>query len=169
MPIPPKRRAADKREALIVMVEIMGDSELTTSRFSPTQIEFESLAPTTWRELVAEGFIEDRGEKPGPLFRMTADGWLKGLEISAAIDSDETRERAIKIRRALKERVNRNQFHDSYVDVRTLAEEIGVPVGWVFNVISANLLERLFPHHMMTVEFRRLLIVIPSTFDMVRE
>jgi hypothetical protein len=126
MPIPPKRRAADKREALIVMVEIMGETEFTTSRFSPSQIEFESLAPTTWRELVAAGLIEDRGERPGPLFRMTADGWLKALEIGGALDSDETRERAIKLRRTLKERVNRTQFHDSYVDVRTFAEEIDV-------------------------------------------
>ena len=55
------------------------------------------------------------------------------------------------------------------MDIRTLAEEIGLPVGWVFNAISANLLERLFPHHLMSVEFRRLLIVIPSTFDLVRD
>ena len=54
---PTKKRAADKREALIVMIETMGDTQFTTSRFSPSQIECESLAPTTWRELVAEASL----------------------------------------------------------------------------------------------------------------
>jgi hypothetical protein len=152
------------------MVEQQGDEQRIS--VPPADPDFESLAPTTWRELVDEGLIEDRGEKPGPTFRLTPDGWIAGLELSGALIRQDIRERAITIRRALKARVKGRQEHyGAHVDVRELAFEVGLPVGWVWNAIRSNLLQAMFPDDLMNAALdgrRELLIEIPPTFDMDR-
>lgn len=128
---------------------------------------FKSFVPTTWRELEDQGLIEDRGERPGPSFRLTAHGWLTGLEWSGALKEDGIRDRAIAIRQALKAQVKgREQHYGSGIDVRALAEEVNVPVGWMWNAMQSNLLQKLFPNDLMNATMDRLMIRIPSTFDM---
>jgi hypothetical protein len=172
MPIDPKRRASDLTKALTLMIERQGDEPLNGITFSPGQSGFELLIPTTWRELLDAGLIEDRGEKPGPTFRLTPYGWLTGMQVSGAIQQQVVRDRAITIRRALKARVKgRHAHHDEYVDVQEFADELGLPRGWVWNAMRANLLQSLFPDDLMnaTLDARdNLLIQIPPTFDMDR-
>ena len=165
MPIDPKRRVTDLAQALTLMVERLGDDQLMA--FSPTDPGFESLAPTTWYELLDSALIENRGEKPGPSFRLTPGGWLMGLRLNGALEQPHVRERAITIRRALKARVKgRHDIYGARVDVRAFAEEIGLPVGWVWNAMRANLLQALFPNHQMNATFdqHQLMIRIPPTF-----
>jgi hypothetical protein len=170
MPIDPKRRASDRARALILMLEKQGDEQRIAVR--PSDTDFEALAPTTWRELVDEGLIEDRGEKPGPTFRLTPYGWLAGHKLSGALNRQDIRDRAVAIRRALKARVKgRREHHGARVAVREFAREVGLPVGWVWNAIRANLLQAMFPDDLMnaTLDARHeLLIEIPPTFDMER-
>ncbi len=170
MPIDPKRRASDLATALTLMAQRQGDEPLNGVSFSPQQSGFESLASTTWRELLDAGLIEDRREKPGPTFRLTPHGWLTALEISGALQEQAVRERAIAIRRALKARVKgRNAHYDTHVDVRDFAGEIGLPIGWVWNAMRANLLHAVFPDDLMnaTLDARHyLLIQVPPTFGM---
>ena len=101
---------------------------------------------------------------------MTPRGWLAGLECSGALDDERVRDRAVAIRQALKSRIKgRHNPYDEYVDVRDLAEQLRLPVGWVRNALRANLLQAMFPHHLMnaTLDHRHhLLIQIPPTFDM---
>jgi hypothetical protein len=170
MPIDPKRRASDRQRALILMVESQGDEQRIS--VAPFDAEFAALVPTTWRELVDEGSIEERGEKPGPTYRLTPSGWLSGLQLSGAFSRQDVRERAITIRRALKERVKgRRDHYDALVDVRQFAGELRLPVGWVWNAMRSNLLQAMFPNDLMnaSLDFRHeLLIQIPPTFDMDR-
>ena len=72
MPINYERRQSDLTQALRLMVEAQGDEPLNGMTFSPSDTRFQALIPTTWRELLDDGLIEDRGEKPGPSFRLTA-------------------------------------------------------------------------------------------------
>lgn len=169
MPAPADRRTADIQNALRLMVEALGDEPLNGVAFYPAEPRFNDLLNTTWRELLDQGFIEDRGEKPGPSFRLTPQGWLAGLHLTGALEQDGTRARAITIRRALKEHVKGRQAHyDALIDVRQLAEELQLPVGWVWNAMRANLLSAVFPDHLMnaTLDSRQLLVKIPPTFDM---
>ncbi len=172
MPINEDRRAADLKSALTLMVEAQGDEPLHGVMFSPSQSRFQGLASTTWRELLDDGLIEDRGEKPGPTFRLTARGWLAGLKCSGALERPDIRERAIRMRRDLKARVKgRQDVYGACVDVRDFAEEIGLPIGWVWNAMRANLLQALFQDDLMNASLDaryHLLIQIPPTFDMDR-
>jgi hypothetical protein len=172
MPIDPKRRVSDLTQALTLMLDAQGDNPLNGIRFSPSESRFAGLAPTTWRELVDADLIEDRGEKPGPTFRLTPHGWLTALQLSGGLDRQDIRDRAITMRRALKAKVKgRREHYGSHVDVRDFASEIGLPIGWVWNAMRANLLQALFPDDLMnaTLDARRSLrIEIPPTFDMDR-
>lgn len=172
MPIKNDRRAGDFTRALKLMVEAQGDEQLNAAVFSPSQPQFQDLIPTTWSDLLDDGLIEDRGEKPGPTYRLTAQGWLAGLECSGALECPDIRARAITMRRALKAHVKgRREPYDAHVDVRDFAQEIGLPVGWVWNALRANLLQTVFPNDLMnaTLDVRhQLMIQIPPTFDMDR-
>jgi hypothetical protein len=172
MPIDPQRRMSDLTQALTLMLEAQGDEALNGISFSSSESKFAGLAHTTWRELVDAGLIEDRGEKPGPTFRLTPHGWLTGLEVSGALDRQDIRDRAIAMRRALKAKVKgRREHYGAHVDVREFSREIGLPVGWVWSAMRSNLLQTLFPDDLMnaTLDPRsRLLIEIPPTFDMDR-
>lgn len=170
MPIDEKRRSDDLARALTLMVEAQGDAPLNEMAFDPSQARFQELIPTTWSELCDKGLIEERGEKPGPSFRLTARGWLAGLGRSGALDCREIRDRAIAMRRRLKARVKgRGEPDGATVDVRVFAEEVGVPVGWVWNALRANLLQAVFPDDLMNASLdptHQLAVRIPPTFDM---
>ncbi len=109
MPLPPRRRIADKRATLILMVESVGDDRpCNNSSFSRWTPGFEDFESTTWRELADAYLIEERGEKPGPTYRLTPLGWITGLEWSGAlVEGLDVHQRAIAIRCALKAKVNR--------------------------------------------------------------
>ncbi len=167
MPIEPARRESDLETALCRMVAEQGDQPRMP--FSPDDSFLRELAPTTWDELLAEGFIESRGTRPYPTFRLTASGWLKGMRLNGALDRPDVRDRAVTIRRALKGRVkSRHLPYDAFEDVRSLATEIGLPVGWVSSALSANLLAEMFPDDMMNASLDGVKIRIPRTFDMAR-
>ncbi|MGH9408281.1 MAG: hypothetical protein ACRD1V_02370 [Vicinamibacterales bacterium] len=170
MPIDPTRRTSDRERALILMVERQADEQRTS--VAPSDPAFAALIPTTWRELVDAALIEERGEKPGPTYRLTPSGWLTGLQLSGAYSRQDVRERAITIRRALQARIKgRRDHHDALVDVREFASEVRLPVGWVWNAIRANLLQAMFPNDLMNafLDVRHgLMIHIPPTFDMDR-
>ena len=169
MPINYERRQSDLTQALRLMVEAQGDEPLNGMTFSPSDTRFQALIPTTWRELLDDGLIEDRGEKPGPSFRLTARGWLAGLQLTGALERQDIRDWAIGMRRALKARVQgRLEHYDARVDVREFAREIDLPIGWVSNAMRANLLQEVFKNHLMNASLDKLLIRIPPTFDMER-
>jgi len=171
MPLPPRRRIADKRATLILMVESVGDDRpCNRSSFSRWTPGFEDFESTTWRELADAYLIEERGEKPGPTYRLTPLGWITGLEWSGAlVEGSDVHQRAIAIRCVLKAKVNRQQSFDFPIHVRDLAKEVGLPVGWVWSAMSANLLQKMFPNHLMNARFDGHLIKVPPTFDMKDE
>jgi hypothetical protein len=163
------RRNDDMIEALKIMASEVGDEPMNGFAFSPSEPRFQQLLATTWNELEGRGLIEERGEKPGPTFRLTPGGWLGGLRILGGLDDPQTLARAVTIRKALKARIKGRQAYDgSAVDVRDLAQEINLPVGWLWNSMRANLLSELFPNHTMNASLDRsgVLVRIPPTFDM---
>ena len=164
MPIKPSRREADIASALQLLLARQGDQPLVSGRFSPSHLP--DLAPTTWNDLLDDGILEDRGEKPGPLLRFTAQGWLEALEQTGALEQPVVRERAIQMRRALKAHAERNAHYPQPLHVQDLAKEVGLPVGWVKAAIDANLLQAMFPDDTMNATFAAngLLIRIPANF-----
>ena len=61
--------------------------------------------------------------------------------------------------------MNREGHHDSVIDVKNLAEKVGLPVAWVLNVFESDLLRERFPDQVMNAYLNGLQIHIPPTFS----
>jgi hypothetical protein len=83
MPLSPAERDADAIKTLIALVREFGERQVVVTRFNRFTSGFDQVLPTTWRELSDAGMIEDTHEKPGPVYRLTALGWLKGLQLDS--------------------------------------------------------------------------------------
>ena len=167
----PARRFSDLERALILMTDAVADGPLISSRFGRADACFADLLPTTWPELLSDRYIQDRREKPGPLYRLTPSGWARGLDLSGALQTWPTRDRLIALRTMLKGVTNRYQDFPQPIDVRTLAQDLRLPVGWLHNAMRAELLQMAFPDDLMNAELdtgNGVLIHIPPTFGMKR-
>ena len=135
------RRKDHVRAALMKLVEIVGDDHRIGHHFDTDDTRFAHFLETTWRELLDAGFIELSGRS----VVLTPSGWITGMRLSGRLDSPEVRERAQRIVQTLKARVKgRRSIHHQWVDVRELARELILPVGWLSNAMEARLIERVF-------------------------
>jgi hypothetical protein len=107
-------------------------------------------------------------ELRGRSLALTGFGWITGLRLSGRLQSAEVRLRAQTVARALKARVKgRHGLHDELVDVRELAQELPLPVGWLWNAMDTDLLQKVFPKDRMNARLdqqHKTLIRIPPTF-----
>lgn len=150
------------RTMLIQMVDAVGDDERVGHVFRPDDPRFASILGATWRDMVDAGLIKDFARSD---FLLTPSGWITGLRLSGRLESNDVRERAVKIVRALKARVKgRHGIDDEYVDVRELAKELKLPIGWLENAMEAKLLQQVFAKDRMTLAYDGVLIGIPPTF-----
>lgn len=113
----------------------------------PSDDEVRDVLQTTWRELLDDGLVHDKlSAMNRPRFSLTETGWLRGLILSNAIDSVETRDRCMRLARALKAVVKgRTSHYDEFADVEAIAATAGLPAGWVFNAVKSRLLGVVFP------------------------
>ncbi len=149
---------------LRIMVTAVGDEPIIPCHFHPSDPRFSDLLQTTFHELVRQSYIETTGERP-PVYRLTPEGWLEGLRQLGELEGQRIHERATAIVNALKARI-KGRHSEEHLDVEALANEIGIPVGWVWNALESNLLERLFPERGFDGVLDGRLIRIPRTFGM---
>lgn len=158
------RRKDDLRAAIIKLADIVGDDHRIQHHFSPEDPRLSDFIETTWREMIDAGLLELRGRE----LAVTGFGWITGLRLSGRLQSAEVRQRAQIVVRALKARVKgRHGLHDEFVDVRDLAQELNLPVGWLWNAMDAELLQKVFPKDRINARLdqrHKTLIKIPPTF-----
>jgi hypothetical protein len=64
-------RRQDKQRTLCRMLALVGDDYLIQTVVKPAAKEFEDVLPTTWRELLDDGLIDDKFSSMGsPAFRL---------------------------------------------------------------------------------------------------
>ncbi len=164
MTISVARRKDDVRAAVVKLSDIVGDDHRIEHHFSPEDPRFSDFIETTWRELLDADLLELRGRS----LALTGFGWITGLRLGGRLQSAEVRLRAQAVVKALKARVKgRHGLHDELVDVRELAAELQLPIGWLWNAMDADLLEKVFPKDRMNARLDRqhkTLIRIPPTF-----
>jgi hypothetical protein len=140
-------RRENKRAALCLMAEQLGDRHLSDYSVSQADSSFANVFPTTWRELLDDGLIDDKMSTfGGAAFRLTAHGWIRALMLSGEIDALELRTRSTRLAQALKAVVKgRNSHYDQFTSIDEIATSAGLPHGWVFNAIKSRLLGAVFP------------------------
>lgn len=141
-------RSANKKMALTTLVELLGDRRLSSVAFPPEHPRLKDVVPTTWRELLDDGLIDDSWRThDGTAYRLTPAGWLRGLAVSGAVQSASTRSRCQKLATALKRVVKgRSSPYDKRTSLDGTAAEIGEPEGWIYNAVKSRLLGAVFPN-----------------------
>lgn len=168
MTLSPKMRLDYQRTLLAMFVDRIEDGYYFGEFVGPHTPDFSDFPATTWREL-QDGYYLDSARTFGHTeYALTAEGWLKGLELLGRLESPETRQRGVALARALKGQIDRSSHHEMIADERELAPQLGIAQGWIYNALASNLLNALFPNDNMTI--RRDIVGrcfrIPPTFGM---
>src|SRR6266446_147202 len=84
-------RVENHKLAFGLLIQALGDGALDTTIFDSSQPPLDGqILRTTWEEMERAGYVE----KFGPTqYRLTAKGWLVGLEVTGASQSAEYLER----------------------------------------------------------------------------
>jgi len=161
-------RRQDKQRTLCRMLALVGDDYLIQAVVKPADTEFEDVLPTTWRELLDNGLIDDKFSSMGsPAFRLTAAGWLRAMLLSGTADTPECRERCTRLARALKSVVKgRDSHYDGLTTEHSIAAAAELPVGWVFNAIKSRLLGVVFPKDRWDATIDKRTIRVSPTFGL---
>jgi hypothetical protein len=161
-------RLRDKQRTLCRLVALVGDDYFIQAAVKPASKEFEDVLPTTWRELLDDGLIDDKFSTMGsPAFRLTAAGWLRAMLLSGTADTPECRDRCTRLAQALKSVVRgRNSHYDGLTTEHEIAAAAGLPAGWVFNAVKSRLLGVVFPKDRWDATIDKRTIRVSPTFGL---
>jgi hypothetical protein len=123
------------RTAFRLLIRELGDRAIDTALFHAKTEPFASqILQTTWEEMVRAVYVETVGLRH---YRLTARGWLIGLEVAGLARSSDYEGRLGRLFAAMKAHVTPRK-ESAIVDLTMLSEESGEPMGWVFNVIESK-------------------------------
>jgi hypothetical protein len=142
----------DNQAALIVrLLDAVGDKSVQDIDFTTVAPEYVDIFPTSWVLLTHAGYLTVEEVTGPPIYQLTPDGWLRALELTHRLTARGTVERAQKVLKAIKCRIDRYSHDDAIFEAAEIAQETELPEGWVHNVLSAGLLNALFPGRGYTV------------------
>lgn len=96
-------RRQDRERTLLRTLAAVGDRYVIEVAVEPTDAGFENALPTTWRELLDDGLINDKfSTLGGSALRLTAVGWLRAMLVSGTVDTPECSDRRSRLAAALK-------------------------------------------------------------------
>jgi hypothetical protein len=123
-----------------ILMGRLENSSVAERWVTPTaDAELQSIPPTIWDDAVADGLVTTMlGDAP-PFYRLTGNGWYRGLELEGNLIS--IRETAEAFIMAVKAKVNRQQ--DELVCIHDFSVQNLAP-GFVFNAVDGSLLSRLY-------------------------
>jgi hypothetical protein len=128
-------RVENHKLAFGLLIQALGDGALDTTIFDSSQPPLDGqILRTTWEEMERAGYVE----KFGPTqYRLTAKGWLVGLEVTGASQSAEYLERLGRLLAVMKGHV-KGRKDSVVVPLRNLAAESSEAEGWIFNIIDSR-------------------------------
>jgi len=137
-------RGEDAQRALLLLLERVGDRGIDEEDANIEDPPFNELLKTTWATLERRGYVKDIGQYGPKHYQLTEEGWLKALALSDQPETPEFTRRVQVLLQALKRAVD-ERSGDGLLDVREIASNTGLPLGWVWNGARAQLLDFLYP------------------------
>ncbi|MBI3933086.1 MAG: hypothetical protein HY316_00230 [Acidobacteria bacterium] len=129
--------------ALRIMFNELGLKWIKIKNFEPDQPEFAEIFPTTWDDLVKNGWVHRYEGRLFPLYSLTGSGWIAALREVGQWDTDELRKMAGDLSAALKKHVE-GRGGDAPVTVAEVTMESGLEENWIRNAIESHLIRELF-------------------------
>ncbi|MCG3776280.1 MAG: hypothetical protein JW395_3133 [Nitrospira sp.] len=161
-------RRGQKRAVLLRMLRDLGDHDVRDMYVSVGELDYADILPTTWRELLDDGLIDDGASTMGAArFQLTTHGWIRALILSKMVDEPAFRDRCARLVGVMKAVVKgRGSHHDAFAHVQELASAGDVPEGWTCNAIRGRLLQRVFPKDRWDAEYDKQMVRISPTFGL---
>jgi hypothetical protein len=165
---------ATRREAIDValkrMLEDLGERVFDELRYEVDSDRYRDIPYTTWLELQGRHVVDADHAIGSAGYRLTAAGWIAALKASAAFDTPEQRERAVRLRAALKDAVKGRPLTGGLTDYREIAARSGLPLNWIVNALHSRLLQLLWTwdHLDVRLEYGGRVIRVPARFGSKR-
>jgi hypothetical protein len=160
------QREENSKAALKLMFKLLGDDAINLVIFQSDQPPFSNkILRTTWEDLVRSDYVSLALPS---MYRLTPKGWLYCLELTGASKSKAIMDRLGRLLSAMKGRV-KGRAGPAIISHRELADELGEPHGWVFNVIDSRATSSLNSGRVGAAWFnneRGQLVQIPVDFSM---
>jgi hypothetical protein len=171
MSVSAKRRQSELHLALTTLVAGVGDRWIGSVVFRPSLPPYRDWLNTTWLELESAGLVDhNMSSLVETKYQLTPLGWRVGLRVSGALTSPHMTERSGRLAAALKSYVKgRAGSHEALAAFTDIVRSTQLPEGWVFNALTAALLEEMFPAKRMQVRLENSispLVWIPPTFGL---
>lgn len=170
MTLSSKDRLDAMQRALIAMLHELGDQMFIGVRLEIQSSPFVGLPQTTWLELESEGYVQPAHAFGSPAFKFTGKGWIAALRAAKAFDTQGQRERAVKLKSALKDAVKGRPLQGALTDLWSLQGHTGLPLNWIGNAIDSRLLQHLWPEEHLDLDLEKGLraIRVPARFGSER-
>ena len=148
---------ATRREAIDLalkrMLEDIGERMFDELRYEVDSDRYRDIPHSTWLELQGRLYVDAAHAIGSPGYRLTAAGWIAALKTSAAFDAPEQRERAVRLRAALKDVVKGRPLTGGITDYHDIAARSGLPLKWIANALQSRLLQLLWTWDHLDVGF----------------
>lgn len=148
------------------MLGELGERAFVGVHFVVASHPFEDLPQTTWLELEGEMLVEPRHSVGHAAYRLTGNGWLVALRSTGAFDTEETRNRAVRLRTALKDLIKGRSLAGASTDLFSLHVSTGLDINWLQNALDSRLLQHLWATDPLDLDLSRGLrhIRVPARF-----
>jgi len=125
------------------MFNELGSEWVKIKSFELHKPEFAEIFPTTWDDLVDNGWLHPYEGRLSPLYSLTGSGWIAALKLVGQWDSDELKKNAADLSATLKRYVEKRKT-DVQVTVAQVTTESGLEENWIRNAIESHLIRELF-------------------------
>jgi hypothetical protein len=147
MTISKKHRDEDFDKALLLMMAELADGNFGDLFVDGDDARYANVLDTTWWKLFRCGLVKDDGLKR---FRLTAEGWYHGVEISGWLEDEKFRAKMSQLSATFKGYI-KGRTADALVGINQIAGDSRLSVAFIRNVIASKLLDREF--HLIGVTF----------------
>ena len=126
--------------ALKLLVEDLGEERIYGAWFPADEPPLDVIFRSTWEYLQRQGYVR---RCPGlkDEYVLTPSGWLKGLELTGALRSEETLQKVQQLMAGLAEYVKDRK--EGFDLIETIAGKVGLAKGFVHNIIASCYIEQV--------------------------
>lgn len=147
MTISREDQIANRRTLMVRLVDAIGDDSVYQHPFNPDDPKFGDILATSWGHLRINNYVA-RAQGPNDrCCRLTEIGWSRSIEETDRLEDPELTRRCGRLAAVFKGYVEAAQYKDDQnVRFQQLVEDSGLPLGWLLNAISGQLLTLKFKH-----------------------